>query len=132
MSFTDFWENELLDHILDDGAYTAPSPGYLGLSTTTPTDAGTNFTEPGGGAYARVAAAGTVWDAASGGSKDNGSIIDMGTASGASWGTVTHVGYFDASTSGNLCATAALSASKAIGDGDSAEFAAGAIAFTLD
>ena len=63
MSFTDFWENEILDHILDDGAYTAPSPVYVGISTTTPTDAGTNFTEPASGGYARVAAAAAVWDA---------------------------------------------------------------------
>jgi len=132
MSFTDFLEDELLDHLLDDGAWTAPSPPYLGLSTTTPTDAGSNFTEPASGGYARTAAAAAAWNASSGGSKDNGSAIDMGTASGAAWGTVTHVGLFDASTAGNLLATAALDTSKAIGDGDSAEFAAGAIAFTLD
>ena len=132
MSFTDFWENEILDHILNDGAYTAPAPIYVGLSTTTPTDAGTNFTEPASGGYARVAAAAAVWDAAASGSKDNGSVIDMGTASGAAWGTITHFGLFDASTAGNLCATGALTASKTIADGDSAQFAAAALALTLD
>jgi hypothetical protein len=39
-------------------------------------------------------------------------------AATASWGTVTHVGLYDASTSGNLLAYAALSVSKTIDSGD--------------
>lgn len=131
MSFTDYTENELLDHVLNDGAYTAGTI-HVSLSTTTPTDAGTNFTEPSGNGYARVAAAAAVWDAAAAGSKDNGTIISMGTASGGSWGTVTYFGIHDALSAGNLLMTGALTASKTIADGDSAEFAAAALAITLD
>jgi hypothetical protein len=36
-----------------DGIY-APASWFLGLSTTEPLDDGSNFTEPSGGAYARV------------------------------------------------------------------------------
>lgn len=43
-----------------------PGTWYVGLSTTEPSDDGTNFTEPVGGSYARVAVANTVanWPAA--------------------------------------------------------------------
>ena len=136
MSFTDYLENELLDHILNDGAWTAPTNPYVGLSTTTPTEAadgdgGGNFTEPSGGAYARVSTSAATWDAAAAGSKDNGSAITFVQAT-ASWGTVTHFGIFDAATSGNCLLTATLTASRTVGNGDTAEFAAGSLAVTLD
>lgn len=35
----------------------------------------------------------------------------------ANWGTVTHIGLFDASTSGNLLFHRALAASKVVNDG---------------
>jgi len=53
-SFTDFLENELLDHVFGNAAYTSPATLYIGLSTSTITDAGGNVTEPVGGSYARV------------------------------------------------------------------------------
>ena len=131
MSYTDYLENELLDHWLNDGAYTAGTI-HVALSTTTPTDAGGNFTEPSGNGYARVAAAAAVWDAAASGSKDNGSAITFPQASGGNWGTVTHFGIYDALTSGNLLGTGALTTSRAINDGDTGEFAAGELDVTLD
>lgn len=53
------------------------------------------------------------------------------TASGGNYGTVTHVGIFDAVTSGNLLWHGALSASKVIDDGDTLSFAVGNIDLTL-
>ena len=52
------------------------------------------------------------------------------TATGA-WGTVTHVGVFDASSSGNLMAWAALTASKTVASGDVFRFDAGDLDITL-
>ena len=66
--WTDTVEQALLNHFLTDPAYTPPATMYIGLSTTTPTEAGGNFTEEtvGVGGYARVSTAAADWSAASG------------------------------------------------------------------
>ena len=52
------------------------------------------------------------------------------TASGGDFGTITHFGIHDASSAGNLLYYGALTASKAIADGDTLSFAAGSIVIT--
>lgn len=134
MSFTDFLENELLDHVWGAAAYSAPATLYVGLSTTTPADDGTNITEPSGGAaYARVAKTNnlTNWPAAVSGLKENGTTVDFPTATGA-WGTVTHFFISDAASGGNILASGALTTPKTIDNGDTASFAVGDIDITLD
>lgn len=133
MSFADFLENELLDHVFGNAAYTAPATLYVALSTTTPADDGTNFTEPVGNGYDRVDVTNnaTNFPAASGGAKANGTAITFAQASG-SWGTVTHFGMYDANTAGNLLGWGALTVSKAISSGDTASFAIGDLDITLD
>lgn len=133
MSFADFLENELLDHVFGNAAYTAPATLYVALSTTTPTDDGGNFTEPSGNGYDRVDVTNnaTNFPAASGGAKANGTAITFAQASG-SWGTVTHFGIYDANTAGNLLGWGALTVSKAISSGDTASFAIGDLDITLD
>lgn len=127
--FSDYSENKVLDHITGKTTFTKPT-AYVGLYTAAPTDAG-GGTEVSGGSYARVATAGADWVAASAGATDNANAIAFPTASG-SWGTVTHFGLFDASTTGNLLAWGALGTSKVIGSGDTAQFAVGALDVTLD
>ena len=61
----------------------------------------------------------------------NNAAIEFPTAT-ASFGTVTHIGVFDASTSGNLIAYSALSASKAIATGDVFRVPTGDLDITLD
>ena len=56
--------------------------------------------------------------------------VEFVTATGA-WGTVTHVGIFDAASSGNLIAWAALTTSKAVTSGDVFRFNAGELDVTL-
>lgn len=134
MSFTDFLENELLDHVFAAAAFTAPVTTFIGLSTTTPADDGTNITEPpGGAAYARVSKTNnlTNWPAAVGGLKENGTTIDFATATGA-WGTVTHFFIADALSGGNILASGVLTTPKTIDSGDTASFAVGDIDITLD
>jgi hypothetical protein len=80
-----------------------------------------------GTAYARQSAAFTV----SGNTASNSAAIEFPTAT-ASYGTVTHVGVFDASTSGNLIAYSALSTSKAIDTGDVFRVPSGDLDITLD
>ena len=126
MSFTNHLETEILDHVFGGNAYTAPSTLYLGLYTATPSDTG-GGTELSGSGYARQAMAMSV----SGNTASNSAVEEFATATG-SWGTVTHVGVFDASTSGNLLAYGALSASKAIATGDVFRIPAGDLDITLD
>ena len=61
MGASDNREKLIADSQFGAGAVTiatvtyAPATWYFGLSTTTPNDDGTGFTEPSGGGYARVA-----------------------------------------------------------------------------
>lgn len=131
--FIDSLERSVLDHVLNDGAYTPPTNWFVGLSTTTPTDAGANFTEPVGNNYSRVSTAAADWNAASGTApavKDNANTITFPTPSG-SWGTATHFGLFIASSGGTVQIFGALSVAKTIDSGDAASFAAAALRILL-
>jgi len=126
MSFTNFLETEILDHVFAGAAYTAPSTLYLGLFTSAPGETG-GGTELSGSAYVRKAIAFTT----SGDTTSNNAAVEFPTATG-SWGTVTHVGVFDASTSGNLMVYATLSASKAVASGDVFRVPSGDLDITLN
>ena len=67
----------------------------------------------------------------SGDTASNNAAIEFATATG-SWGTITHIAVFDASTSGNMVCYAALSASKTIETGDVFRVPAGDLDVTLD
>lgn len=126
----------VLDQLFGSTALTPPTDYYIGLSTTTPTDTGTNFTEPSGNAYARVQKTNntTNWPAASAADptvKSNGNAITFATATG-SWGTVTHAGWFTTLATATLVEWAALSSSQAIGTGATASFATGQLQSQLD
>lgn len=134
MSFSDFLELELLDHVFGNAAYTAPATLHVALFTTAPnTETGAGGTEVSGGSYARAAVTNnaTNWPAASGGSKSNGAAISFATPT-ANWGTIVAAGLYDASTGGNLLASANLTTSKTINSGDSVSFAIGSITITLN
>ena len=125
MSFTNFLETEILDHVFGGNAYTAPSNLYLGLYTAAPSDTG-GGTELSGSGYARLAMAMSV----SGNLATNSAAEEFATATG-SWGTVSHVGVFDAATSGNFMAYGTLSASKTVATGDVFRIPAGDLDITL-
>jgi hypothetical protein len=133
MSFADYLEDKLLSHTFGATTFTPPATTYVGLSTTTPTDAGGNITEPSGNGYARVAKTNntTNWPASSGGTSSNGTSVQFPTATG-SWGTVTHFFIADASSGGNILGIGALTTSKTIDNGDTASFAATTLTITLD
>src|SRR5574341_928044 len=97
-AMTTFLANEIIDHVFSAATYTAPATTNTALYTAAPSDAG-GGTEVTGGSYARVSKTNnaTEWPAAVGGSKSNGTAHNFGTAT-ADWGTVTHVGVFDATT----------------------------------
>lgn len=133
MSFIDYLENKLLDHVLGPAAFTPPATVYVGLSTTVPNDDGTNFTEPAGGGYARVAVTNSPanWPAAALGQKKNAITITFPIAT-APWGTILYVGIFDLAVAGNLLMVGQLTVSKAVTTDDIAQFNANTITVTLD
>ena len=126
MSFSNYLETKLLAHTFSNTAYTSPTTVYVGLFTTNPAEDGSG-TEVSGGSYARQSGSFTT----SGNTATTSAAIEFPTAT-ASWGTITHVGIYDASSSGNLLAYAALTASKAIASGDVFRIPTGDIDITLD
>jgi len=126
MSFSNFLETEILDHVFGGAAYTAPATHYLALYTATPGETG-GGTEVTGGAYVRKAVAFTT----TGNTTSNTAAVEYPTAT-ANYGTVTSVGVFDAATSGNLMAYAALTTPKLIDSGDVFRVPAADLDITLD
>ena len=126
MSFSDYLETKVLDHVFAGTAYTAPSTLYVALFTAAPSDSG-GGTEVSGGAYARQTIAFTT----SGETTSNNAAIEFPTAT-ANYGTVTHVGVYDASSAGNLMAWAALTSSKTIETGDVFRIPSGDLDITLN
>ena len=127
MSFTNFLETEILDHVFAGAAYTAPGTKYLALFTAISDGEAGSVTELSGSAYARQTVAFTT----SGNTTSNNAAVEFPTATG-SWGTVTHVGVYDAASSGNLMAYATLSSSKAISTGDVFRVPSGDLDITLN
>ena len=131
MSFSDYLENEILDHVLGNSAWSAPASVYVALGTGTVGDG--TFNEVTGGGYSRVSLTNnlTNWPAASGGSKANGTLIKFSTATGP-WGTITAFAIFDASSGGNMLLWGAVSPAQIVFTNDDPEFAIGDLTGTLD
>ena len=127
MSFSNFLETEILDHVFAGAAYTAPGTKYLALFTAVADGETGSVTEVSGGGYARQSVAFTT----SGNTTSNNAAVEYPTAT-ANYGTVTHVGVYDASTSGNLMAYAALSSNKTIETGDVFRVPSGDLDITLN
>ena len=127
-ALANYSEKLLLDFLMTAGTATRPTAWYVALYTSAPNDGG-GGTELSGDGYSRQS---VTWAAAAtpGGTTSNSNAPSF-TASGGSWGTITHLGIHDASSSGNLLWHGALTASKVIADGDSLDFAAGRIDLTL-
>ena len=78
MSFTNFLETELLDHVFGGNAYTSPGTVYVGLFTAAPGEAG-GGTEVSGGSYVRRAGSFNV----SGNLATTSAAIEWPTATGS-------------------------------------------------
>ena len=128
MSFSNTFETRVLTWVFTSDSATRPTAWYMALFTSNPADdaSGTEVSTT-GTAYARQSATFTI----SGDTASNSAAIEFPTAT-ASFGTVSHVGVFDASTGGNLIAYAALSTSKAIDTGDVFRIPSGDFDVTLD
>ena len=124
---SNFLENALINATLRNTSYTSPATVYVGLYTSDPGEGNTG-TEVSGGSYARTA---VTFGAPSNGVSTNSGAVTFPTATGT-WGTVTHIGILDASTSGNLLYYTPLDASKAIASGDVFTISTGNLSVTLE
>lgn len=143
-AMTNYLENKIVDWLFRAQAYSPVATQYIGLFTAAPSDTG-GGTEVSGGSYARVAvtsgltqwagtqaAASTTASSGTGGTTSNNAAITF-PAPTANWGTVTHVGIFDASSAGNLLFFAAQTPNKTINNGDAApSFAISALTCQID
>jgi hypothetical protein len=137
MSFSDYLEDKVLDHVFGGTAYTAPSTLYVGVFTSASSDSSAG-TEVSGNGYARQSVAFTV-SGTSPTTAASSAAVEFPEATG-SWGTVTYAGIFDALSGGNMLAHAQLTdpadfttaLPKTIGTGDILRISAGNLKVTLD
>jgi hypothetical protein len=123
---SNYLENALINATLRNTSYTPPTTVYVALFTTDPTDAGSG-TEVTGGSYARKSA---TFAAPSNGVSTTSADVTFDQCTLA-WGTVTHIGIYDALTTGNLLYHTPLTTSKAIDAGDIFKIASGSLTVTL-
>lgn len=96
MSFTNYLEQKVLEHVFRGVTYTPPSTLYMTFFTVAPTDT-TPGTEMTGGLWAgRQAITYAAWVAADG--VKNSAVVNFTVNAG----TVVAVGIMDASSGGNL------------------------------
>jgi len=116
---------------------------YVALATTAGSEAACG-TEVTGGSYARVAivtslanwagtqsAGSTTASTGTGGTTSNNVALAFPTAT-APWGTVVEFCVMDAAAAGVPLFRSALTASKAVGTGDTPSFAIGALTYQID
>lgn len=142
-SMSDYLENKVIDWLFRGQAFTVPSPKYVSLHTAACSDS-SGGTEVSGGSYARVSFTDSTSNWAN--TQDSGTGVSSGTggttknkaaitfpAPSANWGSITHVGIHDASTSGNLLFCSALGTAKTVNNGDPAPaFAIDALTIQID
>jgi len=137
-TFTNYLETKILDHVFGKTTFTAESGCHIALSTTTPIDDGTNFTEPAANSgYHRVSVDNdkTTWSAASSGDNctvENNIAVTFPQATGGGWGMVTYFGIYDTYVGGYPLGFGLLTSPRSITDGDTPQFASGDLDITLD
>ena len=135
MSASNYLEDEILDHVLGEGArdFTSPANLYLALFTSnTGLESGTltNEVSETGTDYARQAIS---FNAASSGAATSNGAIAFATAT-ANYGTVTSIAIMDSSThgAGNMLFYGDLTTPKVVNSGDTFQVADQAIQVSLD
>lgn len=123
-TLADYSAHKLFDLTLSGTAFSSPATGYLSLHTATLNSAGVG-TEASGGSYARksVTLNTTNFPSASASAIALAVRQTFAAASG-SWGTVSDMGLWDASSAGNLLLLDVLATSQAIASSDAPYFEA--------
>ena len=120
-------QKKVLDHLLLVATFTPPAGIFMSLHTADPTDAGSTVNEIStvGTNYARFDLAGimSAADLATGITTLN-SNVNIGPAS-SDWGLLTHVGFWDAVTGGNMLFSGQLSTAQDTPSGKQFQLLAG-------
>jgi len=140
MSLGNLAAGALLNHQFMNAALTQPTNIFVSLHTGNPGEDGqtANEVSTSGTAYARFSTDGTYWANATNADPAvilNALAIAFAVATGAGFGTVTHVGlwlHLTSTAEANYIGMYTLSSSKTIAAGDTISFAASALAFSLD
>ena len=122
---SNYLRGEIGSGFLNIGAVTLPTVLYVGLFTSALSADGTGSEVVGNG-YARKQILATSFDDNGTGGFTLNAALEFAQATG-SWGTITDMGIYDASTLGNLIVFDNLAASKVIGSGDAFRFNSGSI-----
>ncbi len=131
MSFSNFLENEVLDHLCSKGDYIA-SYMYLALWIGSPLETGAGGSEVSGSGYSRKIMSGAAWNVAVAGTITNFDAVIFSEAL-ENWGNVTHFALFDVSSGGNMLMYGPLQGAPInITVGSIPRFAYGTVAITLD
>lgn len=134
MPFSESIDNKILDHFFGKATF-APTGNnrYTGLSSTTPTKTGNNVTEPTTGSYARVQLVAADMNVAAVSAIENNAdqTFPEATADWLSGVNLTDMVMFDAATVGTFIASKALTVSKPVFSGDTAEFQIGNMDFVM-
>jgi hypothetical protein len=132
---TNYLEGEIIKHIFRTGSFTKPTVLAVALFTAVADAEAGTVTEVAGGSYARVEAnpLDANWDAPAGGNGQTSNLAEITfPAPTADWGTVSHIGIYDAASNGNLLIVAPLTTPREILNGDGApSFAIGQLTFTI-
>ncbi|HEY5574949.1 MAG TPA: hypothetical protein VIK64_18145 [Anaerolineales bacterium] len=129
MPFSTAIDNSILDHFTAKTTWTSPVATYVGLSSTTPTKAGANVTEPSTGGYVRQQVTAAQWDAAASSATANNAekAFPQATADYVAGANLTHMVIYTASTAGTFLGFKALTVAKPVLNGDTAKFPIGDI-----
>lgn len=135
-TFSDSYENKILDHIFGGATYTQVATLWVGLSTADPLDTAAGNAEPSGNNYSRVAVVNSSnnFTVASGGVKRNAAAINFPTASG-SWGLIAYMTVWDNATStgvGAMVGVGSIATSRNIISGDAPSIGVGSLTISLD
>ena len=123
--FSDYAENEILDHALGGLTWAAPGASWIQLHTADPTDTGTT-------AVANNATRKQVsWAAASAGQVSSDADLDWTTGEVTTTEVYSHYSLWDASTAGNCIGTGTVSGGS-VTAGNAFKIPSGDLDFSLD
>jgi hypothetical protein len=139
MPFSTAIDQAILDCYTGKNAtFAKPTAIYIGFSSTTPTKAGGNVTEPSTGGYIRKVITAANFHAAAdvGGTStqthnDVACTFDVASVDWLAGVNLTHLVIYDAATTGTFIGFKALTTAKPVLSGDTASVAIGDLAISL-
>ena len=126
-ALTDVAETRVLQHLVNELAWTAPTTLYLALYTADPGEGGAG-TEVSGGSYARQP---ITFNTVAGSTVTNNGDITFPTAT-ADWGIITHGAIIDAATAGFVYLHSAFSPNQTINNGGQFKVLDATLTISLD